>query len=165
MREARLPSFYTMTFKEQVIQLLENGLQERPHLFVVDLKVTDKNDILVTLDGDVGVNLQDCIFISRAIEHNLDKETIDFGLEVSSAGATSPLRFARQYYKNIGRTLKVVTPQITYEAVLAAANEAEIRLEWSTREPKKIGKGKETIQHHINLTYDQITDAKVIVAF
>jgi ribosome maturation factor RimP len=55
------------------------------------------------LDGDNGVLVDDCIFISRAIEHNLDREEQDFSLEVTSCGATSPLQFPRQYNKHIGR--------------------------------------------------------------
>ena len=32
------------------------------------------NKIGVILDGDFGVNLQDCIDVSRAVENNLDRE-------------------------------------------------------------------------------------------
>ena len=39
------------------------------------------------------------MFISSAIEHNLDREEQDFSLEVMSAGATTPLTHQRQYKK------------------------------------------------------------------
>ena len=55
----------------------------------------------------MGLPLKDCMKVSRAIEHNLDREEEDFSLEVASAGATSPLVLPRQYTKNIGRKLKV----------------------------------------------------------
>ena len=61
------------------------------------------------IDGDNGVLVEDCMFVSRAIEHNLDRETEDFSLEVSSVGATTPLVHKRQYKKHIGRILKIVT--------------------------------------------------------
>ena len=77
MREALLPSFYkNMTFKEKVIELLNEGLKEKPSVFLIDLTIDNSNKIMVTLDGDNGVTLQDCIDISRAIEHNLDREEL-----------------------------------------------------------------------------------------
>jgi hypothetical protein len=56
-----------MTFKEKVSDLLKTALEERPSLFLIEFSITGANKIMVTLDGDNGVNLQDCIDISRAI--------------------------------------------------------------------------------------------------
>jgi ribosome maturation factor RimP len=98
-----------MTFKEKVSELLSEGLKEKPSVFLIDLTITDAFKIIVTLDGDNGVSLQDCIDISRAIEHNLDREEQDFSLEVASFSVGSPLKQTRQYKKNIGRTLIVKT--------------------------------------------------------
>jgi len=72
-----------MTFREQVLQLLNEGLEQKPEVFLIDLTITDAFKIIVTLDGDNGVTLQDCIDISRDIEHNLDREEQDFSLEVA----------------------------------------------------------------------------------
>lgn len=132
-----------MLFKEKVNQLVQDALLERPSLFLIDLKITDDNKISVTLDGDSGVNLQDCIDVSRVLEHNLDREEVDFALEVASAGATSPLKLPRQYKKNIGRKVKVVkVSDEVIEANLVDADENAVTLEWKAREPKKIGKEK-----------------------
>lgn len=154
-----------MTFKDQVAELLEAGLKEKPSLFLIDLSINDSNKIIVTLDGDNGVTLQDCIDISRAIEHNLDREAQDFSLEVASAGVSSPLKIARQYKKNIGRTLKVRTATDTIEAPLTDANDDFIVLEWQAREPKKIGKGKETVQKRQEIPYADIKEAVVTITF
>jgi ribosome maturation factor RimP len=166
MREALLPSFYTsMTFKEKVTNLLEEGLLEKPSLFLVDLSISESYKITVTLDGDNGVNLQDCIDMSRAIENNLDREEQDYSLEVASAGVSTPLKLVRQYQKNIGRTLKVKTATETIEAKLEAASEESITLSWTAREPKKIGKGKETVEHQREIPYSEIKEAIVIIIF
>jgi ribosome maturation factor RimP len=166
MREALLPSFYTnMTFKEKVSNLLEEGLLERPSLFLVDLSISDSYKITVTLDGDNGVTLQDCIDVSRVIENNLDREEQDFSLEVASAGVSTPLKLVRQYKKNVGRTLKVKTATETIEAKLEAANEESITLFWTAREPKKVGKGKETVEHKREIPYSEIKEAIVIIIF
>lgn len=166
MRGAELPSFYKhMTFKEQVLQLLAEGLAAHSNLFLVDLSINDANKILVTLDGDQGVTLQDCINISRAIEHNLDREVVDFSLEVASAGVSSPLKLVRQFKKNIGRTLLVKTEDQKLEALLEAVTDENITLTWTSREPKKIGKGKETLTHVKVLPYEEIKEAIVTITF
>lgn len=155
-----------MTFKEKVIHVLNEGLAERPSLFLIELTITDANKIIVTLDGDNGVQLQDCIDISRSIEANLDREEQDYSLEVASVGVGSPLKMVRQYKKNIGRMLIVkLQDSLTIEAKLTAANENQIILSWEAREPKKIGKGKETVQKTREIPYQEIKEAIVTVIF
>jgi ribosome maturation factor RimP len=51
------------------------------------------------------------------------------------------------------------------EAKLVAADEDKITLEWQAREPKKIGKGKETVQKKAEILYQNIKEAIVIVSF
>ena len=129
-------------FKKTVRHLIENGLKERDNLFLIDFSIAPDNTIKVIIDGDKGVTVNDCMFISRAVEHNLDREEQDFSLEVASAGATSPLTHIRQYPKNIGRTLKVNTQSNQIQGTLTNVTKDEITLQWKTREPKPIGKGK-----------------------
>ena len=154
-----------MTFKEKVSRLLEEGLLEKPLLFLIDLTITESFKIIVTLDGDNGVALQDCIDISRSIDNNLDREEHDFSLEVASAGVSSPLKHIRQYKKNVGRLLQVETDTINIEAKLVEANDDFIVMEWEAREPKKIGKGKETVQKRQEILYSEIKKAIVIIIF
>jgi len=154
-----------MTFKEKVNSLLVAGLLEKPSIFLIDLIITDSFKIIVNLDGDNGVALQDCIDISRAIENNLDREEQDFSLEVASVGVGSPLKFVRQYKKNVGRTLIVKLTTETIEAELVDANDNFIILSWKTREAKKLGKGKETVQKTQEIPYSEIKEAIVTVTF
>jgi ribosome maturation factor RimP len=166
MREALLPSFYNnMAFKEKVFRLLEEGLQEKPSIFLIDLTITDSCKIIVTLDGDNGVQLQDCIDVSRTLENNLDREEQDFSLEVASVGVGSPLKMVRQYIKNIGRTLIVKLATETIEAELVEVTDNFITLSWQAREPKKIGKGKETVQKRQEIPFSEIKQAVVTVTF
>lgn len=154
-----------MEFKNKVTELLENALAQREDLFLIELNITDQMKISVVLDGDHGVTLQDCIDISRAIEHSLDKDTYDFSLDVYSAGVSSPLKFKRQYVKNIGRTLKVKALNSTFEGVLVAADDHEVALEWKSREPKPTGKGKHTVTLSQKINYDDIKEATVVLTF
>ena len=152
-------------FKETVQNLLNAALTERQDLFLIDFDVNTANHIKIILDGDNGVLVEDCMFVSRAIEHNLDREEQDFSLEVMSAGATSPLVNKRQYKRHINRTLKVKTESDKLEGVLTEASEETILLEWKTREPKPVGKGKVTVKKQANVAYEDIVEAKVMIKF
>jgi ribosome maturation factor RimP len=156
---------YKKMFKDIVKDLLEKGLEERNDLFLVDLSIASDNTIKIIIDGDQGVAVEDCMFISRAVEHNLDREEQDFSLEVASAGATSPLINKRQYIKNLGRTLDVKTKSDTIEGKLIQATENEITLQWKSREPKPVGKGKVTVQKQADIAYENIVEAKVMIKF
>ncbi|HKL89715.1 MAG TPA: ribosome assembly cofactor RimP [Allomuricauda sp.] len=151
--------------KDKVEQLLNKALEEYSSLFLVDFKVGGDNSIKVVLDGDEGVSLQDCMNVSRAIEHNLDREEEDFALEVTSAGAASPLRIPRQYNKNIGRKLQVRTSSEKLEGTLVATSTNSITLEWKAREPKPVGKGKVTVQKKQEIAFSDIQEAKVKLKF
>ncbi|WP_033957583.1 ribosome assembly cofactor RimP [Psychroserpens jangbogonensis] len=153
-------------FRDSVKILLEEGLNQREDLFLVDFDVLADNSIKIVIDGDNGVLVGDCMFISRAIEHNLDREEQDFSLEILSAGATSPLTNIRQYKKNIGRTLSVkTTSNEDIEGKLTEVDDEKILLEWKAREPKPIGKGKVTVKKQAELSYNSISKAQVVIKF
>ncbi|GAA4971936.1 ribosome assembly cofactor RimP [Algibacter aquimarinus] len=152
-------------FKNRVTELLDTALAERSDLFLIEFSIQGDNQIKVIIDGDNGVLVEDCMFISRAIEHNLDREEEDFSLEVMSAGATAPLVNKRQYNKNLKRTLKVKTASESIEGTLAIATDDTITLEWKVREPKPVGKGKITVKKEANIPYENIVEAKVMIKF
>jgi len=151
--------------RDIVEKLVDEAILENQELFLIDLKISSDNKIMVIVDGDSGVQLKECIRISRHIEHNLDRDTTDFSLEVSSPGATEPLVNKRQYKKNLGRTLKIVTETEKFEGKLVNTNENEIIIEWKAREPKPIGKGKVTVIKTAILPYKDIQQAKVKIKF
>ena len=152
--------------KERVKQLLDDALEENEKLFLIELSFLENNKILVELDGDTGINLKECIRISRAIEHNLDREEEDFALEVTSVDITKPLKVQRQYIKNIGKFLNIKTVEgEKIEGMLMKADENVINLEWKAREPKPIGKGKVTVVKTVEVAYKSIQEAKVKIIF
>ncbi|MDG1292243.1 MAG: ribosome assembly cofactor RimP [Flavobacteriaceae bacterium] len=155
-----------MNFNKKVEDLLTLALEEYSNIFLVELKISADKSIRVTLDGDEEVNVKDCINISRAIEGELDREEEDFSLEVASAGIGSPLKFPRQYFKNMGRKLEVVSKEgLKYEGALTKVSEDYIELEWKQREPKPIGKGKVTVTKNKTLLFDEISQTKVMIKF
>ena len=155
-----------MELKLSVEALLEEVFENNTSLFLIDLKITPDHKITVIIDGDEGVTLDDCIKVSRHVEHNLDRERQDFSLEVMSPGATEPIINHRQYKKHIGRKLKIKTHQDeSYEGNLTAVANDGIHLEWKTREPKPIGKGKVTVLKKKDILFSDILEARVKIIF
>ncbi len=152
--------------QKKVSELLAKALENNPSLFLIEMSISMTNQIRITLDGDQGVSVEDCMAVSRAIEHNLDREQEDFSLEVSSAGITQPLTIVRQYKKNIGRKLLVKTKGgEKIEGTLVRASEDECELHWKAREPKPIGKGKVTVEKQAVVPYSSIEEATVKITF
>ncbi|GGD46517.1 ribosome assembly cofactor RimP [Muriicola marianensis] len=151
--------------KEEVKSRLDQILLENPSLFLIDFSVSPSQHIKVVIDGDEGVTLEDCMKVSRAIEHNLDRESTDFSLEVTSPGATEPLEMPRQYTKNIGRKLEVKTSETTITGTLVSASAEGIKLEWKAREPKPVGKGKTTVLKSAEVPFTDIVKANVVLKF
>jgi len=152
--------------REKVTELLNRALDNNKSLFLIDFIITESNQIRIIIDGDQGVTVNDCIAVSREIEHNLDREELDFSLEVASAGVSESLVNTRQYIKNLGRKLVIKTQNgDAIEGTLTKADSKEIELQWKAREPKPIGKGKITVQKEMVLDYKDIVEAKVMVTF
>tara|TARA_Y100000991_G_C21766036_1_gene260892 strand:+ start:143 stop:604 length:462 start_codon:yes stop_codon:yes gene_type:complete len=149
--------------EDKLKKILEDCFQSRNDLFVVDFKIVNVNDIIIIIDGDNGVAVEDCIYISRFVESQLDRDKYDFSLEVSSCGAYSDLVKIRQYKKHLGRVLSVKTQQENFEGRLTELNKNSIVLNWKQREPKKIGKGKVTVNKSVDIRFMDITEAKVKV--
>ena len=155
-----------MNFNQKVQDLLSLALEQYPNIFLVDLKISNDKSINVILDGDKEVNIKDCINISRAIEFDLDRDEEDFSLKVASAGLGSPLKLPRQYRKNLGRKLEVISSDgLKFMGELTHVKEDAIELQWKQREPKPIGKGKVTVTKNKILTFDEISQTKVMIKF
>ncbi len=126
---------------KQITDRLE-ALIDGSSLFLVDMKIKPTNNIKIYLDGDTGVTIDAVSKINRSLYKQLEESEMfpdgDFSLEVSSAGIDEPLKFFRQYVKNIGRKVEVtLQDDQVRNGVLTAATETEITLE------ETIGKKKE----------------------
>ena len=87
-------------------QLLIDTIQEAiadTDVFLVEVQVKPDNSIIVELDIDT------CADLTRRIEETFDRDVEDYELEVGSAGLTSPFKIRRQYVKNIGNEVEVLT--------------------------------------------------------
>ena len=151
-----------MISKEKVRSLVEEVLLADQ--FIVDITVGLGNAILVFVDSDTGISVGECVEISRHIEHSLDRETEDFSLEVSSPGLSGSFKVVRQYLKNIGREVEVVTISgEKQKGILKSANSEGFEME-VVGKGKVDGKKVETFKT-LAFEYDQIKTVKIVISF
>lgn len=151
--------------QDRIKELTAEAIAENDSLFLIDISFGADSAIKVIIDGISGVPLSECIRVSRHIEHNLDREKEDFSLEVTTPSITDPITDKRQYQKNLNRVLKVKTEDAKFEGTLKEVNDTDILLQWKTREPKPIGKGKVTVEKQERIPLDEIKQAKVKIIF
>jgi ribosome maturation factor RimP len=150
-----------MSLKDTVIKLVEDLIRDT-HYYVVEIAVSDskiRRKVSIFLDSDAGITIDQCTEVSRKLGLQLE-EVIDeaFTLEVSSPGADSPLKFERQYVKNIGRSLKILKVDGSeIKGKLVSVENGSITIE--TEAKKKVK--SETVA----LSLDEIKEAKVIISF
>jgi ribosome maturation factor RimP len=154
-----------MISKER-IEAIVNECIDSEKEFVVDVSISANNKILVLLDSDEGISIDRCVKVSRKIEQDLDEDDLDFGLEVSSAGLSSPLKVVRQYKKNLGRSLNVISndgEKIKGKLVEVNDNDFSIEVEELLKPEGK--KRKELVLRTVTLAYNEVKSAKIIISF
>jgi len=146
-------------------QLVESQLQEAG-LFLVNVLVKQGNAITVIIDGDEAITIDDCVRVSRLIEHSLDRDKEDFELKVMSAGADSPFQDERQYRKNIGKKVKVTTKEgVKYQGILTTFDGNNIHLEIPPKVKKGQKPGKNNLPEQCTIPLTEIEETKLIISF
>ena len=74
-----------MIDKQALEQFIQTRLENTDY-FIVDVSVSQSNDIVVEIDHPEAVDLDFCIELNRAIENAFPRDDEDYSLEVGSAG-------------------------------------------------------------------------------
>ncbi|MEP2773181.1 MAG: ribosome assembly cofactor RimP [Fulvivirga sp.] len=154
-----------MNLEDKIKEIANKHLADKSH-FVVDVNISTRkgpSKVLVLLDGDEGVNIDDCADLSRAISAELEEnDTMEsaYTLEVSSPGVDYPLTLGRQFQKNIGRQVKVTKEDgKDIKGELKAYNDKSITLQ------KEKGKGKKKEIEEIEIPLQDIKKTIVQISF
>ncbi|HSO86004.1 MAG TPA: ribosome assembly cofactor RimP [Draconibacterium sp.] len=153
-----------MIDKAIVKRLVEEKLDDK--MFLVEITVNERNVINVFVDSYDGLTIEQCVNISRHVEHSFDREEEDFELQVSSPGLSEKFKVKEQFYKYTGRSIKLETvSESEFEGLIISADEEGIILETTSREVPEGQKKKQLVvkQHH--LIYDEIKSAKAVISF
>ena len=148
----------------RVLEQRINKHFEGTTFFMISLSVSPDNHISVVVDGDAGVTVADCISLTKVLEQELDRDTDDFSLEVSSYGVGNPLLMPRQYIKNTGRLLEVqLSDGKVYTGKIVQANNTSVELELVP--VNKRGRIIQPEVPYLTFEYEQITQAIIQIAF
>lgn len=152
-----------MITEPQIRQLIEEKISDTGQ-FIVSLTSPGMNHFEIEMDGDNGFGIDDCSGIHRHIRKELGEEYEDLRLQVSSAGLDKPLRHLRQYVKNIGRPVEVLTMENNrVEGTLVKADDTGIALTFKER--IKDGKRKKTVETQVELSHEEIRETKIVIRF
>src|SRR5690625_4565819 len=119
-----------MSLEKKIEGWVEELIQDRPDLFLVNIRILNNFIVEVLIDGDEGISIDDCALISRSLGERIDEEDFFEGaykLEVSSPGLNKPLKLLRQYKKNRGREVSVLTDDSSkLEGIMESVSEEGI---------------------------------------
>jgi len=154
--------------EDKIEKLIHQAINELEYVdcFLVELKLNNTK-VEIFLDSDESVTFEKCRKVSRKIEAVLDEEQWlgeKYTLEVSSAGVGKPLKFTRQYLKNIGRTLeikKIDGGKLKGELTQADDDNVTIKFEETIKEGKK----KKKVEVVVEVPRSDIKEAKIKVSF
>ena len=145
---------------EQVINEALDGTK----MYLVTLKVSKDNIIDVALDSDEDITIDDCVAVNDAVLEAFDRDVEDYELTVGSYGITSPLLLSRQYRKNIGYMVEVLTSDgRKLKGVLSAADEEGFTLTMSVKKKLEGKKRPELVEEEERFTYQDIKYTKNII--
>lgn len=126
-----------MIDKELLRETVDKAL-EGTGCFPVEIKVTPANEITVEIDSMESVDIDRCIALTRAIEAAFDRDAEDYELEVGSSGLTSEFKDPRQWLKNVGNEIELLTADgRKMRATLTAADEEGFTIEYQKKVRKE----------------------------
>ena len=138
------------------IEKVVRGLIAGSDIFLVSVKVSVSNKIIIHIDKDSGITIDECAVIHRQIEQCFDRDEEDYELQVSSPGLDAPFIVIEQYIKNEGKKVVVLDNDgKKYTGLLKNVTTGGFELE---TEIKVKGKPKETAA--LSFNFDQIKYVK-----
>jgi ribosome maturation factor RimP len=147
-----------MIEKQKIEELVKDYLSGTS-LFLVSVKVSNANRIIVLADKNEGITIDECAAIHRYIEDGMDRDKEDFELQVSSPGLDLPFVVIQQYFKNEGKKVEVVDHEGSKHAgKLKNVTEGGFELETEIKT-----KGRTIELKDISFNFEQIKSTRVIL--
>lgn len=154
-----------MIEKDFIQQIVEENI-DNDSMFLVDVQIRPSNIIVVEIDSEEGISIDDCIALSKKIESQLNRDEEDFELEVGSSGITTPFKVLRQYQKNIGNEVEVLTKKgIKLKGTLKACDDNQFVITITKMEKPEGAKRKIEVEEDLTFGYDDVKYTKYIISF
>ena len=152
-----------MIDKTELEKVINKAL-EGTKMNLVTLKVSKDNIIDVALDSDDDITIDDCVAVNDAVLAAFDRDDEDYELTVGSYGITSPLLLPRQYRKNIGFEVEVLTCDgRKLKGMIADADDEGFTLTTTVKRKLEGKKRPELVEEQERFSYSDIKQTKNII--
>ncbi|MGM9846454.1 MAG: ribosome assembly cofactor RimP [Muribaculaceae bacterium] len=154
-----------MIDKELLTKTVEEAIKDTS-IYIVDITISKDNSIIVELDSDDSMDIDMCTSISRKIESVFDRDVEDYELEVGSAGLTSPFKVKRQWQKNIGNEIEVLTKDgRKLIGVLVEVNDDNFVIQFPMKVKEEGKKRPVVVSHKEPITFENCKKACYLIKF
>lgn len=151
---------------KNIVNQIVNEFLVNSESYLVQLDVQPGNIITVEIDNDHAVGIDECVKLNRFIESKLDRDIEDYELEVGSSSLSAAFKIIRQYRKNIGNEVEVLTKngQKLY-GTLKSADETDFVITILKKVKPEGAKRKIEIEEDITFSYNDIKYTKYLIRF
>lgn len=151
--------------KKKIFDMASNiAADEGVDLYDVQIQGSGKKTILrVYIDKDSGITIDDCERMSKSLSALLDIEDpikSPYTLEVSSPGLDRPLVKQKDFQKNIGKLVRIITSEKIENQTLFIGRIIDVGDNWV-----RISYGKKGKSEYLFIPLEKISKAKLEIEF
>ncbi len=151
-----------MINKEEIENICKTALSDNQ--FIVEVKVSRTNDIIVSIDDFDGLSIDECKRISRAIESHFDREAEDYSLELGSPGLANPFKVQEQYIKYLNKEVECVTLDGEKSTGILLVVEQDFIVIGRTF-TKKIENKRQVVNEETKIYFNNIKSTRSVISF
>jgi len=129
---------------------------------IVDVTIGTGNDIVVYFDKKGGVQIQECVTISKSINDYFDRDIEDYALTVCSPGLTNPFKIKAQYEINKGR--EVIVKKSDGKKVSGTIVSSDNQLTLAVKKKEK-GSRNKYVFNDLMIPFNEIKETRLKIKF
>ena len=150
-----------MILKEEIEKIASVKAQELNGC-IVDVTISSGNDIVVYFDKIGGVQINECVTISKSINDYFDRDIEDYALTVCSPGLTNPFKIKAQYEINKGR--EVVVKKSDGKKVSGTIVSSDNQLTIAVKKKEK-GSRNKYVFNDLIIPFNEIKETRLKIKF
>lgn len=150
-----------MILKEEIEKIASVKAQEL-HGSIVDVTISSRNDIVVYFDKIGGVQIEECVSISKSINDYFDRDIEDYALTVCSPGLTNPFKIKEQYEINKGR--EVIVKKSDGKKISGTIVSSDNQLTLAVKKKEK-GFRNKYVFNDLIIPFDEIKETRLKIKF
>ena len=129
---------------------------------IVDVTISSGNDIVVYFDKIGGVQIEECVSISKSINDYFDRDIEDYALTVCSPGLTNPFKIKEQYEINKGR--EVIVKKSDGKKVSGIIVSSDNQLTLAVKKKEK-GSRNKYVFNDLMIPFNEIKETRLKIKF